>query len=169
MGDCKRGARHRGVLPIFCFLPTIASNNAVTRACTSAHGTGTCWTPCSAQRTRGTSARTSVRYCIVSRCRHIRGRRSYPRTRCPAGRADRRLAHELHAYFHVTLLKGQPHVVHPPRGARCPTGVRRRSSLSSGECTQWADGSVRPQPALSRRERRVTQRAVAQRRRREAS
>ena len=38
-----------------------------------------------------------------------------PRTGRPAGRADQRLAHELHAYFDVTLLEGQPHVVHPPR------------------------------------------------------
>ena len=38
-----------------------------------------------------------------------------PRTGRPAGRADQRFAHELYAYFDVTLLKGQPHVVHPPR------------------------------------------------------
>ena len=55
---------------------TIASNSAVNRDCASAHGTRTCCTPCSAHRTRGTSARTSVRYCIVSRWRHSRGRRS---------------------------------------------------------------------------------------------
>ena len=45
----------------------IASNSAVNRDRASAHGTRTCCTPCSAHRTRSTSARSSVRYCIVDR------------------------------------------------------------------------------------------------------
>jgi hypothetical protein len=55
---------------------TNASNIAVNRPPGSAHGTDTCFTPCSLHFTRGTSATRIVRYWHVSRCRHRRSRLS---------------------------------------------------------------------------------------------
>src|SRR5208283_3774657 len=51
---------------------TSASNRAVNLAFASAHATGSCFTPCSSQRARGTSHSISVFSCIVSRWRHLR-------------------------------------------------------------------------------------------------
>lgn len=53
-----------------------ASNKAVKPEPGSARGTDTVTTPCSAHRTRGTSASSTVLYWQVSRCRHRRRRLS---------------------------------------------------------------------------------------------
>ena len=60
-----------------------ASNIAVNFDPGTTHGTLACFTPCFGHFIRGTSAVSSVRNCIVSRCRHVRVRESYPLQSAP--------------------------------------------------------------------------------------
>ena len=125
------------------------------RDCASAHGTCTCWTPCSAQRTRGTSARTSVGYCLVSRCRQTRRRPSYPGQEAP---------HAGHTS--VSPANSTPTSTSPCSRAKRTSSTRQRpldaqqllveSRLDhAASVPTRPDETVRPQPAPSRHERRV--------------
>jgi hypothetical protein len=49
-----------------------ASKWSVKREPGSAHGTRTAFTPCFSHRQRGVAQRSSSRYCITLRCRHVR-------------------------------------------------------------------------------------------------
>lgn len=68
----RRSPATSEIEPHFSQVIDSASNSAVNREPASAHGTKSCFTPCSRQETRGTSLSMIVCSWQVSKCRHRR-------------------------------------------------------------------------------------------------